>query len=44
MNELFCPQHGLPAMILWCVLGNPQIFLLTVRMYYGKFKNMKGSL
>jgi hypothetical protein len=40
MLELFCPQHGLPAILLWLVLGNdPGILYLTVQMYWAKLKD-----
>lgn len=39
MWEIFCPQHGLPAIILWLMLGaDPSIFVLTIQMYYGKLR------
>jgi hypothetical protein len=40
MFELFCPEHGLPAVIMWFVFGcDLTIFRLTFQMYYARVYN-----
>lgn len=37
MNELFCPFHGIPAVIGWVFLGgDPSFFFFTIRYSYGR--------
>jgi hypothetical protein len=41
MWELFCPQHGIPAFLMWAVLGgDPQILCLTFQMYRDKVTSL----
>lgn len=42
MWELLCPQHGIPAFIMWAVLGDPQIILLTLKLWCGKVVSLSG--
>ena len=35
MNELFCPQHGIPALVAWVFLGmDLNLLLAFVRMFW----------
>lgn len=40
MTELFCPQHGIPALVanFWGLDAN--IFILTWQIYSAKFKKL----
>lgn len=38
MFELFCPEHGIPAFIMWVVFGcDPSILGLTFQLYCVRF-------
>ena len=48
MWELFCPEHGIPALISWLVLGmDPTIIRLTFSVVFGNIlkvvKTLKGA-
>ena len=44
MFELLCPVHGIPAFLVWVLLGgDPRILFLTFKMYGIKFKSVFGG-
>ncbi len=41
MFELFCPEHGIPALIAWVVFGcDLSILRLTFHMYYVRLSQL----
>lgn len=37
MFEFFCPEHGIPALVMWFAFGgDPRILCLTFQMYYAR--------
>jgi hypothetical protein len=43
MGELFCPIHGIPAIVMGFFFGDANILYLTIQMIYAKVsERMKG--